>query len=67
MEAVAAVPIALGIGWWVDRQLGSQPIGLFVGLGLGFTTFIVNLTRMRGMVEREAAAAEQRRQKEQSE
>jgi F0F1-type ATP synthase assembly protein I len=60
MEAVFAIPIGLGIGWWVDRQLGSEPIGLFVGLAFGFATFIVRLTRMRGMVDREAAEAAQR-------
>jgi F0F1-type ATP synthase assembly protein I len=66
MEAVFAIPIGLGIGWWVDRQLGSEPIGLFVGLALGFAAFIVRLARMRGMVDREAAEAAAR-QKERSE
>jgi F0F1-type ATP synthase assembly protein I len=60
MEAVLAIPIGLGIGWWADRQLGSEPIGLFLGLAFGFATFIVRLTRMRGMVDREAAEAAER-------
>lgn len=61
MEAVLAVPIAMGIGWWADRKLGSEPWGLLVGLGFGFATFIVRLSRMRGMVEAAAAEAERAR------
>ena len=62
MEAVFAIPIGLGIGWWADRKLGSEPIGLFVGLAFGFATFIVRLTRMRSLVEREAAEAAARQE-----
>lgn len=58
MEAVFAIPIAMGIGWWVDTKLGSEPWGLLVGLGFGFATFIVRLSRMRGMVEKAGAEAE---------
>jgi F0F1-type ATP synthase assembly protein I len=58
MEAVFAIPIAIGIGWWADTKLGSSPIGLFLGVGFGFAAFILRLVRMRGMVEAEAARAE---------
>jgi F0F1-type ATP synthase assembly protein I len=57
MEAVFAIPIAMGIGWWADRKLGSEPIGLLVGLGFGFVTFILRLVRMRRMVEEAGAEA----------
>jgi F0F1-type ATP synthase assembly protein I len=57
MEAVFAIPIAMGIGWWADGRLGSEPWGLLVGLGFGFATFIIRLSRMRGMVEKAAADA----------
>jgi F0F1-type ATP synthase assembly protein I len=58
MEAVFAIPIAMGIGWWVDRKLGSEPWGLLVGLGFGFATFIFRLAAMRRMVEEAGADAE---------
>lgn len=64
MEAVFAIPIALGIGWWLGGKLGSETIGMLIGLGFGFATFIVRLTRMRGMVEQEAAEAERRKEEE---
>jgi F0F1-type ATP synthase assembly protein I len=57
MEAVFAIPIAMGIGWWADRKLGSEPWGLLVGLGFGFATFIFRLSRMRSMVEAAGADA----------
>jgi hypothetical protein len=62
MEAVFAIPIGGGIGWFVGGKLGSETVGGLVGLGFGFATFIVRLTRMRGMVEREAAEAERRKE-----
>lgn len=64
LEAALAIPIALGLGLLADSKLGTAPVGLLIGLGLGFTTFIVRLTRMRGMVEREAAEAEQKERNE---
>ena len=64
MEAVLAIPIAMGLGWWADRKLGSAPFGLLIGLLFGFATFVVRLVRMRGMVEAEAAAAERRKEGE---
>lgn len=60
MEAVFAIPIGGGLGWLIGGWLGSETGGLLVGLGFGFATFILGLTRMRGMVEREAAEAERR-------
>lgn len=64
MEAVFAIPIGGGLGWFLGGRLGSETVGLLIGLGFGFATFIVRLTRMRGMVEREAAEAERRKEVE---
>jgi ATP synthase protein I len=61
-ESVLAVPIALGLGWWADRKLGTSPFGLLIGLGFGFATFILRLLRMRGIVEREGAEAQRRKE-----
>ena len=58
MEAVFAIPIAIGIGWFADSTLGSSPIGLFLGVAFGFAACIRRLMKMRGMVEAEAAKAE---------
>jgi F0F1-type ATP synthase assembly protein I len=51
LEAVFAIPLALGLGYWADRQFGTAPVLLLVGLALGFVTFVVRLSRMRGLVE----------------
>jgi F0F1-type ATP synthase assembly protein I len=51
LEAVFAIPIAGGLGYWADRQFGTDPVLLIVGLVLGFTTFVVRLSRMRGLME----------------
>jgi F0F1-type ATP synthase assembly protein I len=64
MEAVFAIPIGGGLGWFLGGRLGSETVGLLIGLGFGFATFIVRLMRMRGMVEREAAEAERRKEVE---
>jgi F0F1-type ATP synthase assembly protein I len=58
MEAVFAIPIAIGIGWFADSKLGSSPIGLFLGVVLGFAACVLRLLKMRGMVEADAARAE---------
>ena len=64
MEAVFAIPIGGGLGWFLGGRLGSETVGLLIGLGFGFATFIVRLKRIRGMVEREAAEAERRKEVE---
>jgi F0F1-type ATP synthase assembly protein I len=64
MEAVFAIPIGGGLGWFLGGRLGSETVGLLIGLGFGFATFIVRLTRMRGMVEQEAAEAERRKEED---
>ena len=54
LEAVFAVPIAGGLGYWADTRFGTAPILLLVGLALGFVTFVVRLTRMRKLVEEQS-------------
>jgi F0F1-type ATP synthase assembly protein I len=51
VEAVFAIPIAAGLGWWADRHFGTDPILLLVGLMLGFASFVLRLVRMRKLVE----------------
>jgi len=57
MEAVLAVPIAMGLGWWADSHFETAPIFLLTGLGFGFATLVVRLMRMREIVEEAAEEA----------
>ena len=51
VEAVFAIPIAGGLGWWADRHFGTDPFLLLVGLMLGFASFVLRLVRRRKLVE----------------
>jgi F0F1-type ATP synthase assembly protein I len=46
-EAVLAVPIAAGIGYWCDGRFDSAPVGLLVGTAIGFLAMLLRLVRMR--------------------
>jgi F0F1-type ATP synthase assembly protein I len=61
LEAVFAIPIAGGLGYWADTRFGTGPILLLVGLALGFAAFVVRLTRMRRLVEEQSKQAERER------
>lgn len=50
IEAVLAVVICTGGGYWVDTRFETEPAGLLVGLALGFTSFLVRLWRLRGLM-----------------
>jgi F0F1-type ATP synthase assembly protein I len=47
MEAVLAVPIAIGFGYLADRSFDSSPIGIGVGAVIGFAAMVLRVTRMR--------------------
>lgn len=51
VEAVFSIPVAMGLGWWADRQFGTDPTFLLVGLGIGFASFVLRLVKMRKLVE----------------
>jgi F0F1-type ATP synthase assembly protein I len=51
VEAVLAIPIGIGIGYFVDGRLESSPIGLVIGAALGFAAFVRRLVSMRSLVE----------------
>lgn len=51
LEAVLAIPIGIGIGYFVDGRLESSPIGLVIGAALGFAAFVRRLVSMRSLVE----------------
>ncbi|HVP28975.1 MAG TPA: AtpZ/AtpI family protein [Myxococcota bacterium] len=50
IEAVLAVVITTGIGYWLDQRLGTAPGFLLAGLVVGFGAFFVRLWRMRGLM-----------------
>jgi F0F1-type ATP synthase assembly protein I len=51
VEAVLAIPLGIGIGYFVDGRLDSSPVGLLIGAALGFAAFVRRLVSMRSLVE----------------
>ena len=51
LEAVFAIPVAGGLGYWADSHFGTAPILLLVGLVLGFASFVLRIVSMRKLVE----------------
>jgi ATP synthase protein I len=49
-EFVAGVIAGGGLGWFVDRMLGTSPWGLIVLLMLGFCAGIYNVMRVSGFM-----------------
>ena len=49
-ELVAGVLVGTGIGWLLDRWLGSSPLGMIVFLLLGFVAGVLNVMRAAGVV-----------------
>jgi ATP synthase protein I len=49
-ELVAGVLIGAGIGWLLDRWLGTSPWGMIVFLLLGFAAGVLNVMRVAGVV-----------------
>jgi ATP synthase protein I len=45
IEFVVAIALFAGIGYAIDRWLGSGPWGVLVGLGLGFAVGMRSLVR----------------------
>lgn len=47
-ELVAGVLVGAGLGWLLDRWLGTLPWGMFVFALLGFTAGVLNVIRSAG-------------------
>lgn len=45
-EAVGAILIATGLGYWFDHHYGTTPVGLLVGAVIGFAAFVLRLIRL---------------------
>jgi ATP synthase protein I len=50
-ELVAGVLVGAGLGWLIDRWLGTTPWGLMVLLLLGFAAGVLNVMRTAGVVD----------------
>ncbi len=49
-ELVGGVVVGAGIGWGLDRWLGTTPWGMMVFLLLGFAAGVLNVMRTAGVV-----------------
>jgi F0F1-type ATP synthase assembly protein I len=45
-EAVMAIPIAIGIGYWLDGRYEKSPIFLLFGAVIGFAAFVMRLVQL---------------------
>ena len=45
-EAVGAILIATGFGYWFDQHYETTPVGILVGAGIGFAAFVLRLVRL---------------------
>jgi F0F1-type ATP synthase assembly protein I len=46
LEAVFAILIAGGIGYWADGRFGTSPWLLILGFAVGFGSFVLRLFRL---------------------
>jgi len=45
-EAVGAILISCAAGFWIDRWLETAPVGLLVGVVIGFGAFVLRMVRL---------------------
>jgi len=50
-EAIIAILVGLGLGYWADHYFGTDPIGLIVGVVVGFGAFVLRLLRLQRLLE----------------
>lgn len=51
VEAVVALLLAMGLGYWADEKLDTAPWLLIAGVVLGFAAMVLRIWRMRALVE----------------
>ena len=49
-EFIAGVVVGAGIGWLIDKLLGTTPWGLIIFLLLGFCAGVLNVLRSAGLI-----------------
>lgn len=45
LEAIFALVLAVGVGFWVDTRFETPPLFLLVGTGIGFAACVLRLLR----------------------
>ncbi|MEM7409906.1 MAG: AtpZ/AtpI family protein [Myxococcota bacterium] len=50
-EAVVAILIAAGVGYWADTRFDSSPVGLLIGTAIGFGSFVLRLLRLGNQLQ----------------
>jgi F0F1-type ATP synthase assembly protein I len=50
-EAVTAILIAAGSGYWLDTKYETSPYGLLIGTVVGFSAFVLRLIRLGRQLE----------------
>ena len=56
-EAVIALLIMIGVGYWLDGYFGTAPALLLIGAALGFASFSVRLIRLGRWMKESGSAA----------
>ncbi len=59
VEAVFAILIAGGLGYWADGYFDSAPLYLVIGVVVGFAAFVLRLLRLGGQIEEFSESADQ--------
>ena len=50
-EAVIAILIAIGVGYWIDTSFDTSPFGLLIGAAVGFGSFVHRLLRLGRLLQ----------------
>jgi F0F1-type ATP synthase assembly protein I len=58
VEAVFAILIAAGLGYWADQHFGTSPRYLLIGMVVGFSAFVLRLLRLGRQLQERASDRE---------
>lgn len=61
-EFIVAILVGAGIGWAIDRLLGTNPWAMIILLFLGFCAGVLNVMRSAGVVAENSALSRGRKQ-----
>jgi F0F1-type ATP synthase assembly protein I len=64
VEAVFAILIAAGIGYWADQHFGTLPLYLLIGMAIGFSAFVLRLLRLGRQLQQRASDTEMTQSKD---
>ena len=64
VEAVFAILIAAGLGYWADQHFGTSPRYLLIGMVVGFSAFVMRLLRLGRQLQQRASDTEMTQSKD---